>query len=195
MTREFLEKGVGDFASVSWGFGQRVLAVIGDDLNAATEAALDVYISGEHVFHVSTRDNLEAVTIELPRDVGDYSGVRIEIPELVLGDPHLLISEDATPEEMKALMSDACAGVDGGGSVRARVCEYFGELVLEVELPGALVFIFSVCEGSSKTLALRIGHDARCCEESKGQVIYVEVPNGVFGDIREKDQPQWQADD
>jgi hypothetical protein len=183
--RELQEMGVGDFASVSWAFERQVTAEIVDDLNTITGAAI-VVESDELDLYLSTQPYLEAVRIELLRDKGECNRARIEIPELVLGDPYDLLCEEATRGEIGVLESDARAGLADGLLVRACVCEYLGELRLEVELPETPVLIFTVRGDSRKALSLRIGQDGRHPTESKGQAIRVEVPNGVFGDIRER---------
>ncbi len=186
-TEELMEQLAGDIVRVSWGADKHVIAQIFYDLDTPTGLAIGVELSNGSCFDVMTGGNLDAVTLEMPRgDAGDsVSGARVEIPELVLGSPFDLISEDAADEEVQSLMSETYACVNGGPFVRACVSSYFGDLVLEVELPDAPVFIFRVNEGIHSALALRVAQDARRPEGSKGQVVYVEVPNGFLGDIRE----------
>jgi hypothetical protein len=187
LDRELQEMGVGDFASVSWAFDRHLTVEIVNDLNTITGAAIDVE-SDALDLNLSTQPYLEAVRIELLRDKGECNRARIEIPELVLGDLYDLLSEEATRGEIGVLESDARAGLADGLLVRACICEHLGELRLEVELPETPVLIFTVRGDSRKALSLRIAQDGRHPTESKGQAIHVEVPNGIFGDIREKDR-------
>lgn len=193
---ELLQQVRGDVAMMRWGINPLVTVSIRPDSDAATGAALDVSISGEISFRVSTRADLDVIAVELPREEGGHSRTRIEIPELVLGDPYQLISDEATSEDIELLESHAYAGVLDGPFVWAEVYSSMSDrLVLAVELNTPPVFVFNVSEDSDKALALRVGKDERTGHEFEDPAVYVEVPNGVLGDIREKAQPQQQTDD
>jgi hypothetical protein len=185
--RKPIERVIGDVAMINWGASPRVMVAIKRDSDASTGAALQVSISPERTFSVGTRADLDVVAVELPRKEGGSNATRIEIPELVLGDPYQTISEEVTFEEMELLVSYAYAGVLNGPYVHTKVyLSRSDQLVLAVELKNAPVFIFNVSEENDKALTLKVGEDTRTGHEFEDPAVYVEVPNGVFGDIRSK---------
>jgi hypothetical protein len=175
--------GLGDDYEAEWGEHKQVMARVCFCEDSPTGLALRVWGTDITELFVSLREDLRCVAVMTRREPGESGETVVGVPCGVLGDPHLLLHEDASDAEIQSLSSHGGALLDDGRSVSAYVARYGSSVVLEVHISDGPTVIVELYEGSSQVLSIQPGvRRLRSDPEVFEPVLHIWVPEDVLSD-------------